>query len=92
MVVLFPAPFWPRKPYTSPSFTENERSLTAVRSLNVLVRPVTLMMSVIVVGVETKIGWQMFGGVILYGSEYRVVNLRDVQGCQPSKGWQPLAN
>jgi hypothetical protein len=38
MVVDLPAPFCPRNPYTSPSFTENERSSTAVKLPNDLVR------------------------------------------------------
>ena len=34
MVVVLPAPFGPRKPKTSPSFTEKEMPSTAVRVLN----------------------------------------------------------
>ena len=41
IVVVFPAPFGPRKPSTSPFATENERSLTAVKRPNSLVMPET---------------------------------------------------
>jgi hypothetical protein len=38
MVVDLPAPFCPRKPYTSPSCTEKERSSTALNCPNVFER------------------------------------------------------
>jgi hypothetical protein len=41
MVVLFPAPFCPRKPYTSPCFTVKERLFTAVNSPNSFLKSIT---------------------------------------------------
>ena len=43
MVVLLPAPFCPKKPYTSPLFTVNDKLFTAVKSLNFLERLSTLI-------------------------------------------------
>lgn len=45
MVVDLPAPFCPRKPYTSPLGTEKERSSTAVTSLKIFVNPFTSIMN-----------------------------------------------
>ena len=42
-VVVFPAPFGPKIPKTSPSRTSNEMPSTAVRPPNVLMRPRTAM-------------------------------------------------
>src|ERR1051325_4672360 len=51
IVVDLPAPFCPKKPYTSPLGTEKERLSTAVISLNCLVRLATSMIE----DMETKI-------------------------------------
>ena len=50
IVVLFPAPFCPRKPYISPRLMENDRSFTAWNCLNVFVRP-----RVSIIGSKSKI-------------------------------------
>src|SRR3989344_1538080 len=44
IVVVFPAPFGPRKAKTSPFLTSKEMSSTAVRSLNFFVRFLTSIM------------------------------------------------
>src|SRR5688500_14534044 len=46
IVVLFPAPFGPRKPTTSPFSTSNEMSFTAVKEPYFLVRCWTLIIGV----------------------------------------------
>src|SRR3990172_2220492 len=46
MVVVFPAPFGPRKPKTSPSFTVKEMSSTAVRDLNRFVKSSALIIAI----------------------------------------------
>jgi hypothetical protein len=44
-VVVFPAPFGPRKPVTTPGSTLNVRSSTALNVPNILVRPTTSIRS-----------------------------------------------
>jgi hypothetical protein len=46
IVVLFPDPFWPKNPKISPSFTSNDKSLTASRLPKFLHKDPTLIMDI----------------------------------------------
>ena len=63
MVVDLPAPFCPRKPYTSPSCTVKERSSTAVKFLNCFVKDVTFIISCIPGLITAKVDKRLYAPV-----------------------------
>jgi hypothetical protein len=70
MVVVFPAPFGPRKPKTSPSLTCSVRFSTAVRLPNFLVR-FSVSINLTLPDCYADVNYRLVGAI-----EYLSVNLR----------------